>query len=162
LDAQYGSDVDRICNDHERLVEMILEEEEELIGSHRQHIDDVVDLVKQEMMLLHEVDKPGSDIEDYVSSLDSILLHKMELIGVVRQRLIDFYTHLKMEENLQKLYQQKGSLLNEGGDQNVLLMDSVFDDLDQNMMDEANINCPDEFSAGGGGGGYNQAYYPRR
>jgi kinesin family protein 2/24 len=97
--------VDRICNDHERLVEMILEEEEELIGSHRQHIDDVVDLVKQEMMLLHDVDKPGSDIEDYVSSLDSILLHKMELIGLVRQRLIDFYTHLKMEENLQKLYQ---------------------------------------------------------
>lgn len=162
MDAQYGSDVDRICNDHERLVEMILEEEEELIGSHRQHIDDVVDLVKQEMMLLHDVDKPGSDIEDYVSSLDSILLHKMELIGVVRQRLIDFYTHLKMEENLQKLYQQKGSLLNEGGDQNVLLMDSVFDDLDQNMMDEANINCPDEFSAGGGGGGYNQANYQRR
>jgi len=38
-----------------------LEEEEELIGGHRQHIDDVVDLVKQEMMLLHEVDKPGSD-----------------------------------------------------------------------------------------------------
>ena len=159
MDAQYGSDVDRICNDHERLVEMILEEEEELIGSHRQHIDDVVDLVKQEMMLLHDVDKPGSDIEDYVSSLDSILLHKMELIGVVRQRLIDFYTHLKMEENLQKLYQQKGSLLNEGGDQNVLLMDSVYDDLDQNMMDEANINGPDEFSAGGGGGGYNQANY---
>ena len=158
MDAQYGSDVDRICNDHERLVEMILEEEEELIGSHRQHIDDVVDLVKQEMMLLHDVDKPGSDIEDYVSSLDSILLHKMELIGMVRQRLIDFYTHLKMEENLQKLYQSKGSLLNEGGDQNVLLMDSVFDDLDQNMMDEANINCPDEFSAGGGGG-YNQANY---
>lgn len=60
-------------------------------------------------MLLHDVDKPGSDIEEYVSSLDAILLHKMELIGVVRQRLIDFYTHLKMEENLQKLYQSKGS-----------------------------------------------------
>ena len=84
---------------------MILEEEEELIVIHRQHIDYVVDLEKQDMKLLHDVDKPGSDIEDYVSSLDSILLHKMELIGVVRQRLIDFYTHLKMEENLQKLYQ---------------------------------------------------------
>ena len=56
------------------------------------------------MMLLHEVDKPGSDIEVYVSSLDAILIHKMELISVVRQRLVDFYTHLKMEENLQKLY----------------------------------------------------------
>jgi kinesin family protein 2/24 len=105
LEAQYGSNVDRICNDHEKLVEMILEEEEELIGSHRQHIDDVVDLVKQEMMILHDVDKPGSDLEEYVSALDAILMHKMDLIGVVRQRLIDFYSHLKMEENLQKLYQ---------------------------------------------------------
>ena len=56
-------------------------------------------------MLLHDVDKPGSDIEEYVGALDSILLHKMELIGLVRQQLINFYTHLKMEENLQKLYQ---------------------------------------------------------
>lgn len=122
---------------------MILEEEEELIGSHRQHIDDVVDLVKQEMMILHDVDKPGSDIEEYVHSLDSILLHKMELIGLVRQRLIDFYTHLKMEENLQKLYQQKGCMMNDGGE---LLLDSALDELDQNMMEEANINCPDEFA----------------
>lgn len=36
------------------------------------------------MMLLHEVDKPGSDIEEYVGSLDSILHHKMELISVIR------------------------------------------------------------------------------
>lgn len=36
------------------------------------------------MMLLHEVDKPGSDIEDYVLQLDNVLLHKMELISVVR------------------------------------------------------------------------------
>lgn len=70
LDRQYGNDVERVCADHEKLVEMILEEEEELINGHRQHIDDVVDLVKQEMMLLHEVDKPGSDIEEYVTSLD--------------------------------------------------------------------------------------------
>lgn len=59
------------------------------------------------MMLLHEVDKPGSDIEEYVSSLDAILLHKIELISVVRQRLVDFYTHLKVEGNLQQLYQDK-------------------------------------------------------
>ncbi len=33
------------------------------------------------MMLLHEVDKPGSDVDEYVESLDSILLHKLELIN---------------------------------------------------------------------------------
>lgn len=30
----------------------------------------MVELVKQEMMLLHEVDKPGSDVDEYVESLD--------------------------------------------------------------------------------------------
>lgn len=45
---------------------MILSEEESIIASHRQHIDDMVELVKQEMMLLHEVDKPGSDVDEYV------------------------------------------------------------------------------------------------
>lgn len=57
-------------------------------------------------MLLHEVDKPGSDVEVYVSSLDQILYHKMELITVLRQRLLTFHKHLKTEENLSKLYQQ--------------------------------------------------------
>jgi kinesin family protein 2/24 len=43
-----------------------LEEEETLINSHRKHIDEVVDQVKEEMVLLNEVDKPGSDVEEYV------------------------------------------------------------------------------------------------
>jgi hypothetical protein len=47
LENQYGNDVEKVCQDHEKLVELILEEEEELINGHRQHIDDVVDLVKQ-------------------------------------------------------------------------------------------------------------------
>lgn len=41
-----------------------------MINGHRKHIDDVVDLVKQEMVLLNEVDKPGSDVEEYVNNLD--------------------------------------------------------------------------------------------
>jgi lipopolysaccharide biosynthesis regulator YciM len=94
------------------------------------------------MMLLHEVDKPGSDIEVYVSSLDAILLHKMELISVVRQRLVDFYTHLKMEENLQKLYQTKQSVYGDA-DSNLV---AHLDDFDHNMMDEAQLNWQDHQS----------------
>lgn len=101
----------------------------------------MVDLVKQEMMLLHEVDKPGSDIEVYVSSLDAILLHKMELISVVRQRLVDFYTHLKMEENLQKLYQTKQSMVDPESNLN-----DQLDDMDHNMLDEGQMNCLDHES----------------
>ncbi len=58
------------------------------------------------MMLLHEVDKPGSDVEEYVSSLDAILVHKLDLITTLRSRLLQFHKHLKTEESLSKLYQQ--------------------------------------------------------
>lgn len=101
---QYGTDVDRICEDHESLIKVILEEEEELIQCHRQHIDDVVEIARKDMNLLHAVDQPQSDINSYVSNLDRILLDKMEMIGKLRQKLVTFYTHLRQEENLQKLY----------------------------------------------------------
>ena len=95
-------------------LEQILEEEETLINGHRHHIDDVVDLVKQEMMLLHEVDQPGSDVEDYVNKLDAILVHKMQIISDVRTKLLTFHKHLKTEEVLSKLYQQMTGGATEG------------------------------------------------
>ena len=85
LERQYAGDTDKLCNDHERLIEQILEEEEEVILGHRKHIDDVVDLVKQEMQLLNEVDKPGSDVSEYVSDLDKVLLEKIKLIEEMRK-----------------------------------------------------------------------------
>jgi kinesin family protein 2/24 len=93
-----------LCNDHEKIIEQILEEEEELINGHRKHIDDVVDLVKQEMVLLNDVDKPGSDVEEYVNNLDQILLQKMTMISQMREQLITFHKHLKTEEAMSKLY----------------------------------------------------------
>ena len=112
LEHQYGDNMELICGDHENLIKVILEEEEELISNHRQHIDDVVDIIKQDMTLLQNVEEPQSDIEEYVNSLDMILLRKMEMIGNVRKKLANFYSHLKKEENLQKLYTTK---LNETG-----------------------------------------------
>lgn len=76
-----------------------------MINGHRKHIDDLVDLVKTEMSLLNEVDKPGSDVEDYVNNLDKLLLSKIDMIHKIRQNLIDFHTHLKTEESMSKLYQ---------------------------------------------------------
>ena len=40
-------EITNLCENHERLIGIILEEEEDLISSHRQHIDDMVDVVKQ-------------------------------------------------------------------------------------------------------------------
>jgi len=36
------------------------------------------------MVLLNEVDKPGSDVEEYVNNLDQMLLKKMEMIQAMR------------------------------------------------------------------------------
>lgn len=55
-EQEYGDDTERICEDHESLIKVILEEEEELIQCHRQHIDDVVDIARKDMNLLHAVD----------------------------------------------------------------------------------------------------------
>eukprot|EP01017_Pseudomicrothorax_dubius_P047285 TRINITY_DN846_c0_g5_i3.p1 TRINITY_DN846_c0_g5~~TRINITY_DN846_c0_g5_i3.p1 ORF type:complete len:688 (+),score=192.66 TRINITY_DN846_c0_g5_i3:94-2157(+) len=97
---------------HEQLISLILSEEEDMINSHRTHIDDMVDLVKQEMLLLHEVDKPGSDVDEYVENLDAILLHKLELIQGVRNRLQGFRSHLKEEEELsKKFYEHRSEVL---------------------------------------------------
>lgn len=61
---------------------------------------------------------------------------------MVRQRLQSFYTHLKMEENLQKLYQSKQAILE--ADNMMGNHPHHNDEFDHNMMDEANINYPDQ------------------
>ena len=66
LDQDYKNNVDELTNQHEKLIEQILEEEEQLIQGHRAHIDEVVDIVKEEMAILNDVDKPGSNVETYV------------------------------------------------------------------------------------------------
>jgi len=110
--AQSEDDLHQMSQKHEQLIGVILSEEEEVIGLHRQHIDDMVELIKQEMMLLHEVDKPGSDVDEYVDSLDAILLHKLEIISMLRGRLVNFREHLREEEILsKKFYEQRTEIL---------------------------------------------------
>ena len=84
--------------------EQILEEEENLITTHRQHIDEVVSIVKDEMSLLNVVDKPGSDIEKYVEDLDKVLLNKISIISKLREQLLNFHKHLKTEEEMSTLH----------------------------------------------------------
>ena len=45
--ANNEEDLHKMSQKHEHLIGMILSEEEEVIGLHRQHIDDVVELIKQ-------------------------------------------------------------------------------------------------------------------
>ena len=52
------------------------------------------------MAILNEVDKPGSDIDLYVNSLDKLLLEKQNKIINLRKKLYNLYTKLKDEEAL--------------------------------------------------------------
>ena len=138
LGTQYEGDADRLCNDHEKLIEQILEQEEEMINGHRKHIDEVVDLVKNEMSLLNEVDKPGSDVEEFISGLDKLLISKIHMILDMRKQIIDFHTNLKTEEIMSKLYQQQQDAndfeMPEGGD--VGGANNDYGDEDQVMQQE--------------------------
>lgn len=96
------TDISKLSEQHEKLIDVILEEEDQLIESHKKHIDAIMELAKKEMALLQEVSKPGSDIDDYVKGLNAILDHKFEIITVLKSRLTGFATHLKQEEEICK------------------------------------------------------------
>lgn len=75
LEQEYiNEDLDGMCAAHNDLIKQIIDKEEDLISSHRTHIDSVVEIIKQDMSLLQVVDQPNSDITSYVKELDKILV----------------------------------------------------------------------------------------
>lgn len=93
--------------DHNKLIGMILSEEEDLIECHKQHVNEIINIEKEEMNLIAEVDKSGSDVEKYINSLDHMLVQKQSMIAQLRKKLMGFNAHLQMEKSLQKLYNHK-------------------------------------------------------
>ena len=87
---------------HDALINVILEEEEAVIAAHRAQIENAMALVKREMALLAEVDKPGSAIDVYVERLAQVLDQKRASIEALCERVRAFQTHLKEEEVLSK------------------------------------------------------------
>ncbi|CAJ1419210.1 unnamed protein product [Effrenium voratum] len=101
--------LDELARQHDRLIGTILAEEEELITAHRQHIDMMVELIKEEMVHLNNVDRPGSDVDAYVSGLDRILQLKADHIGDIRGRVDLFKEHLAQEDALSRKFQSLAS-----------------------------------------------------
>ena len=64
-----------------------LKEEDNFITEHKNHIDNMVESIKDEMNYLHEVDKPGSNIEEYTTNLDKLLTKEIETITNLKNRL---------------------------------------------------------------------------
>lgn len=89
---------------HEKLINLILGEEEELISAHRSHIDDIVGIVKDEISILHDVDQPGSDVDEYINALKTMLDQKMNHIRSIQSKLETFTMHLRTEEEISKKF----------------------------------------------------------
>ncbi|KAL3626519.1 Kinesin-like protein KIN-13A [Castilleja foliolosa] len=80
----------------------ILEEEEALIAAHRKEIEDTMEIVREEMKLLAEVDQPGSQIDNYVSQLSFVLSRKAASLVSLQARLARFQHRLKEQEILSR------------------------------------------------------------
>lgn len=74
LKKKYKDDIEQLGEDHEKLIEQILEDEEQLIYKHNISCKESIKVVEDEMDILKQVDKPGSDVESYVKKLDKILI----------------------------------------------------------------------------------------
>ncbi|KAK4759246.1 hypothetical protein SAY87_022377 [Trapa incisa] len=80
----------------------ILEEEEALIAAHRKEIEDTMEIVREEMKLLAEVEQPGSLIDNYVTQLNFVLSRKAASLVGLQARLARFQHRLKEQEILSR------------------------------------------------------------
>ncbi|XP_045786860.1 kinesin-like protein KIN-13A [Trifolium pratense] len=83
-------------------ISAVLEEEEALIAAHRKEIEDTMEIVREEMKLLAEVDQPGSLIDNYVTQLSSVLARKAASLASLQARLTRFQHRLKEQEILSR------------------------------------------------------------
>ena len=82
------------------LVRKYSKEEDEFINLHKTHVDEMVESIKQQMAYINEVDKPGSDILEYTSSVDKLLIGEIRKIEELGNKLGKFRIMLKDEEAL--------------------------------------------------------------
>ncbi|XP_071716190.1 kinesin-like protein KIN-13B isoform X2 [Rutidosis leptorrhynchoides] len=78
----------------------LLKEEEDLVNAHRKQIEDTMDIVRLEMNLLVEADKPGNQLDDYVAKLNTVLAQKAATISQLQNRLAHFQKRLSEHDVL--------------------------------------------------------------
>ena len=93
-------DYQKLSNEHEKLINQILDEEKAFRNLHKEHIDDMANLIKEEISGEREVDNPQSDLEAYVDSLSDVFKKEIEKITLLYNRLGKFKNMLKDQEVL--------------------------------------------------------------
>lgn len=110
IQAIQDEENDEMRISHENLIETIINENDDIVAAHRQQVQDIMDLVKEEMHILSRVEQPGGSIDTYISSLDGILDRKMGIITQLRQRVHKFQAQLKEEEDFSKSMERGASV----------------------------------------------------
>ncbi|CAN4095979.1 unnamed protein product [Withania somnifera] len=87
---------------HDENINELLQEEEALMTAHRKEIEDTMEIVREEMKLLAEVDQPGSHIDNYVTQLSYVLSRKAASLVSFQARLSRFQHRLKEQEILSR------------------------------------------------------------
>ncbi|KAG5021262.1 hypothetical protein JHK82_017165 [Glycine max] len=73
----------------------LLQEEDDLVNAHRKQVEETMNIVREEMNLLVEADKPGNQLDDYIAKLNAILSQKASGIMQLQTRLAHFQKRLK-------------------------------------------------------------------
>ena len=105
-------DLQKYTNEHEKLINNILTEEDNLKKEHKEHIDEMVETIKEEVNGLNNVDKLGSDIKVYAETLNSILINQMYKIQKLQKKLFNFQNMLKDEEALFSKFNNEENITN--------------------------------------------------
>lgn len=94
------------------------------------------------MSLINEVDKPGSEIENYVSTLDKLLEDKVDKINTLRGKLKKLNILLKDEEALQSKFNENQSDFLDFYDFGKKNYDNLEDELEEELrgFEELNAN----------------------
>ena len=74
-----------------------------LIQAHNSSCKGTIKIIEEEMSILKQVDQQGSDVEQYIHKLDTILKRKIDMMVDLRKKAHDLFKNLKTEENMAKL-----------------------------------------------------------
>ena len=129
IEIKNDEEYNKLSQIHEELIDEILKGEDEFINEHKSHIDNMVEYIKKEMNFIHEVDKPGSDIEKYTSNLDKLLIKEIQTISNLRNKLTKFHIMIKDENALAHLFEgedEKFSVSGFEGGESMNSLDEFF------------------------------------
>lgn len=116
-------DFDSLEKQHENYIQLIIQEEEDLMKTHERHINTTIDLVKQEMVLMSEADKIGSNIEDYLNNLELVLDRELTSIREVKDKVSKMKKNLSESKRVERMYVEASKKMFDQHEPEISLLD---------------------------------------